>query len=122
MDVSEEQYDEHLFFVDRLTGQVDLVQREVLRLAEEGEDIDELPKWRQPQFEIANGSSRIRTASRVFPPSTTSTTARSCASLRRHYREKGWYSYRTEALREIAIEWCEEHGTDYTDRRPDPID
>ncbi|MCU1232615.1 MAG: hypothetical protein JWP63_582 [Candidatus Solibacter sp.] len=30
-------------------------------------------------------------------------------ALRRNKIEEAWYSFRTEALREIAIEWCEEH-------------
>jgi hypothetical protein len=31
-------------------------------------------------------------------------------NLRRHGIEKAWYAFETAALREIAIEWCEEHG------------
>ena len=26
-----------------------------------------------------------------------------------------WYRYRDEALREIAVAWCEEHGIPYTE-------
>jgi hypothetical protein len=30
-------------------------------------------------------------------------------NVRRHSIEKAWYDFRTEALRQIAIDWCEEH-------------
>jgi hypothetical protein len=30
-------------------------------------------------------------------------------NVRRHGIEKTWYAFRTNALRQIAIEWCEEH-------------
>jgi hypothetical protein len=36
-------------------------------------------------------------------------------TLRRYRREKDWYAYRTEVLRDIAIEWCEENGVAYTE-------
>src|ERR1039457_766308 len=36
-------------------------------------------------------------------------------TLRRYRREKDWYAYREEALRQIAIEWCEENGIEYTE-------
>ncbi len=29
--------------------------------------------------------------------------------IHRHGIEKAWYAFRTEALRQIAIDWCEEH-------------
>jgi len=29
--------------------------------------------------------------------------------LRRHSIEQAWYAYRTEALRQIALDWCEEN-------------
>ncbi|HEY6344301.1 MAG TPA: UPF0158 family protein [Bryobacteraceae bacterium] len=31
-------------------------------------------------------------------------------TLRRYRIEKNWYAFRTDALREIAIEWCEQNG------------
>lgn len=30
-------------------------------------------------------------------------------TLRRHRIEQAWYAFRTEALRQIAIDWCEEN-------------
>jgi hypothetical protein len=34
--------------------------------------------------------------------------AREGDTLRRYRIEKNWYGFRTDALHEIAIEWCEE--------------
>jgi hypothetical protein len=31
------------------------------------------------------------------------------AGVRRHRIEEAWFAFRAEALREIAIDWCEEH-------------
>ncbi len=31
------------------------------------------------------------------------------AAIRRHNIEQDWYKFRSEALRQIAIDWCEEH-------------
>jgi hypothetical protein len=33
--------------------------------------------------------------------------------LRRHRREKDWYAYCDDALRDNAIDWCEENGIEY---------
>ena len=30
-------------------------------------------------------------------------------AIRRHRIEESWYAFRSAALRQIAIEWCEEH-------------
>ena len=34
-------------------------------------------------------------------------------TIRRHNIESQWFDYREEALKEIAIEWCEEHNLSY---------
>jgi hypothetical protein len=34
-------------------------------------------------------------------------------ALRRHRIEQDWYTFRDEALRRIAIEWCEEIGVEW---------
>ena len=31
------------------------------------------------------------------------------SAIRRHNIEQDWYAFRAEALRQIAIDWCEEH-------------
>jgi Uncharacterised protein family (UPF0158) len=32
------------------------------------------------------------------------------SAIRRHRIEQAWYKFREESLKEIAIEWCKEHG------------
>lgn len=34
-------------------------------------------------------------------------------NIRKYNLEQDWYEYRDEALRTIAIEWCEENGIEY---------
>jgi len=34
-------------------------------------------------------------------------------ALRRHRIEQAWFQFRAEALRQIAIEWCEEHEIEW---------
>jgi len=36
-------------------------------------------------------------------------------TLRRYRRERDWFDFKAEALRDIAIDWCEEHGIEYRD-------
>lgn len=36
-------------------------------------------------------------------------------NMRRYNIEEDWYKYRDEALKQIAIEWCEENDIDFTD-------
>lgn len=31
-------------------------------------------------------------------------------TLQRHRIESDWFAFRSEALRQIALDWCEEHG------------
>ena len=31
------------------------------------------------------------------------------AAVRRHHIEPAWFAFRAEALKQIAIDWCEEH-------------
>ncbi|MGA2431716.1 MAG: UPF0158 family protein [Candidatus Acidiferrum sp.] len=38
-------------------------------------------------------------------------------TLRRYRREKEWYAFRDDALGQIAIDWCEENGIEYTEGR-----
>jgi hypothetical protein len=38
-------------------------------------------------------------------------------TLYRYRREKEWFAFREEALRDIAIEWCEKNGIEYVEDR-----
>jgi len=135
----EMQIDEAYSFLDLDTGQVETVSRDLLSAAEEdtGEDPD-LPDWQDEEWKIAKrivstdrflklpdkfdvheweimqefslsvSSERIREdllgaidgkgAFRYFKD-----------TVRRHRIESNWFRFRTDALRQIAIDWCEEH-------------
>ena len=43
----EMQFEEHSNYLDRQTGEVELISRDVLRLVEAGGSADELPEWQQ---------------------------------------------------------------------------
>jgi len=36
-------------------------------------------------------------------------------AIRRHHIEDSWYAFRTDALRQIAIDWCAENGIAWKD-------
>jgi hypothetical protein len=31
------------------------------------------------------------------------------STIRRHHIEQAWFAFRTQGLRQIALDWCEEH-------------
>lgn len=137
VDALEMQFDEMPSFLDLETGQVQTISQDLLGEAEESDDEEEEDE-QDEEWEIAKlivstdrflklpskyevhdwgimeefaqsvGSERIREellraihgagAFRYFKD-----------TLRRHRMEETWYAFRTEALRQIAIEWCEEH-------------
>ncbi len=137
VDALEMQFDEYRSFLDLDTGQVETVSHVLLREAEESDnDEPDLPTWQKPQWEIAKRivstdrfrklptqfevhewaimqdfsysvePDRIRedllhaihgaAAFRIFKD-----------TLRRHRIESAWFAFRTEALRQIALNWCE---------------
>jgi hypothetical protein len=126
-------------YLDLDSGEVTNVSRELLRKAEETPDDEEpdIPEWQKPQWEVAKGifSSRFlrlpdrfdvneweimqdfassmkpgrirdellnaihgRGAFRMFKD-----------AVRRHRIEPAWFEFRAEALKQIAIDWCEEN-------------
>jgi len=38
-------------------------------------------------------------------------------AIRYHDLEREWYAYREQAFRKIAIDWCVEHGLEYTEEK-----
>jgi hypothetical protein len=138
--------DEHFNYVDRQTGEVEMVSREVLGIAEEGGTIDELLGWQEHEFEIAealfadwdrfaklptkydvNEWEIVREFAESAEPERLSEELQDAIhgarafrcfkdTLRRYRREKDWYAYRDESLRQIAIDWCEENGIEYTEK------
>ena len=139
VDALEMQFDEASSFLDLDTGQVEAVSNDLLREAEEsdGEERD-LPAWQTEEWEIAkrivstDRFQRLPTKFDIhewaimqdFSHSVTSSKIREDLlyaihgagafrhfkdTVRRHRIEPAWFEFRTEALKQIAVEWCEEH-------------
>jgi len=141
VDALEMQFDESLSFLDRETGQVETVSRELMSAAEEGEDEGDvdLPEWQTEEWELAKliASSGDRFLSlptkfdvhewaimEEFSQSVKSSGIRADLLhaihgagafrnfkylVRRHNIDKVWFAFRTEALKQIALDWCEEN-------------
>jgi hypothetical protein len=139
VDALEMQFDESSSFLDLDTGEIETVSKDLLSQAEESVDeTPDLPDWQQDEWETAKriastdrflslpskfdvhewalmeefshsvGSSRIREdllnaihGSGVF--------RHFKDTLRGRRIEEDWFAFRTEALKEIALDWCEEH-------------
>jgi hypothetical protein len=147
VDALEMACDEHRYFLDRQTGKVEFVSREVLGIAEEGGTLDDVLQWQEDQFRVAEAIfadwdrfEKLPTkfdlhewdimrafAESVVPERFSRDLQNAIHSsgafrffkdtLRRYRREKEWYAYREAALRDLAIEWCQENDIEYTDER-----
>ena len=133
------QWEEYTTYVDRETGEVHSVSRETMRLLDgeeddEGEEGEEDPEvavarlvletdrmlalpspWDVNEWEIMQefalsmrsddirddllNAIRGKGAFRYFKD-----------TVRRYRIEQGWYDFRDQALREIAIDWCKQYG------------
>ena len=140
VDGLEMQFDEMSSYVDTLTGKVHAVTRDEIREAEEEDeepdpadeefsipwriynmdktivrlpDKHEIHEWSiMQEFSQSVENSRIREellnaihgagAFRYFKD-----------TVRRHHIEQDWYNFRDAALRQIAIDWCEEKQIPY---------
>ncbi len=139
VDALEMQFDESSSFLNLDTGQVETVSHELLGEAEEPGDGDpDLPDWQTGEWEVAkrivstDRFVKLPTKFDVHEWSIMEKFAYSIESdaiqadllnvlrgrgafrffkdtVRRHGIERDWFQFRDEALREIAIEWCEEH-------------
>jgi Uncharacterised protein family (UPF0158) len=140
VDVLEMQFDEYPLFVDRETGRVETVSRDLLHEAEESGDEEgpDLAAGEDEEWEIANlivSTDRFLALPSSFDVhewAIMDDFARSMESdelredflyaihgagafrnfkdtLRRHRIEQTWFAFRTEALRQIAIDWCKEN-------------
>jgi len=139
VDSLEMQFDESSAFLDLDTGQVETVSHDLLREAEDsgGEEPD-LPAWQKHEWEIAkrivstDRFQELPTTFEVHEWAIMLDFSRSVEShavrkdllhaihgpgafrnfkdtLRRHGIESAWFAFRTEALRQIALIWCEEN-------------
>jgi hypothetical protein len=139
----ESQSDESSSFLNKRTGEVVLINDYEMRAAEEGNPLEDFPDWEQDQVRIAREISaetgQYIPLPTKFDIDEYSIMERFCVSLdnqevsdvlydlisgsgafRRFkdaiYRygiEDEWHSYRDNALKEIAIEWCRENNIEF---------
>ena len=141
MDALEMQFEGHSSFLDCVTGEVETVSNDLLSGAEEGEEPD-LPEWQRQEWEAAKqivsttrflklptqfdihewqimrdfadslDSGRIRD-DLLFALHGAGAFRHFKHAIRRYGIESAWCEYRAEALKEIAVEWCEEHRIEW---------
>ncbi|UCC97181.1 MAG: hypothetical protein JSW66_15205 [Phycisphaerales bacterium] len=140
IDGLESQSDESSSFLNKKTGEVVLITDEELSAAEEDEPVEDFPDWQQDQVRmareiVAETGDYIELPTRfdldeyrimerfclsVDDPEMCETLCgliRGSGAFRRfkdavyqHGIESRWNSYRDNALKEIAIEWCRENN------------
>jgi hypothetical protein len=139
IDTLEMQFEESLSYLDLDTGQVVTVSEDLLREAEEhGDEEPEVPDWQRDEWEIAKqivSTARFRPLPAKFDVhewEIMQDFSRSVASdgiredllraihgagafrnfknaVRRLGVESAWFAFRADALRQIALGWCEEN-------------
>jgi hypothetical protein len=138
VDALEMQFDECPSYLDVDTGHVVTVSEDLLREAEESGDEPDLPAWQEDEWEIAKrivSTDRFQ----KFPPkfdvhewAIMQDFSRSLESdsiredllraihgagafrnfkntVRQYGIDSAWFAFRTETLRQIARNWCEEN-------------
>jgi len=139
------QSDENRSFLDKRTGQVVLISEEEQNAAEDDEPIEDFPDWEQDQVRIAketNETNDYIPLPSKFDIHEYSIMERFCLFLNdadtrnifcrlikgsgafRRFKDAiqdygiadDWYNYRNNALREIAIEWCQENSIEFDDK------
>ncbi len=134
----EAQSEDYSQFVDPETGEVHVIEDSLIDKAEAGEEPDQLPEWQQDQWEtikllVETGRFlRLPTqydihewqimenfAYSVELPAIRDELLKALHGrgafrwfkdrIHAHNIQKDWYAYRAEALRQIAIDWCEEN-------------
>jgi len=139
------QSDEMQSFLDKRTGKVVSISDEEMQAAEDDEPIEDFPDWQQDLIRIAREitdetGDYIELPSK-FDINEYSIMERFCLSLNdpeladifyglikgsgafRRFKdaineygiEDDWYSYRNNALKEIAVEWCKENNIEFED-------
>jgi hypothetical protein len=137
VDALEMQFDEYLSFLDLDTGKVKTISCDLIHEADASED-DEDPEDDDPEWQIAKRAAFLDRVLKLptkfdvhewnimqeFSTSVTSARIREelldaidgagafrsfKSAIRRHHIEQDWYTFRADALRQIAIDWCEQH-------------
>ena len=143
IDSLECQSDENHSYLEKRTGKVVLISDEQLCAAEDDEPIEGFPDWQQEQIKIAKEilaetGDYIELPSQ-FDINEYSIMERFCLSIDdpeisdtlyslikgsgafRRFKDAihdygiadDWYNYRNNALKEIAIDWCQEKGIEF---------
>lgn len=137
--------DERNSFLDKRTGEVVSISEEEMQAAEDDEPIEDFPDWQQDFVriakEIADETGNYIALPTKFDIDEYSIMEKFCLSLDdsemsdelysaikgggafRRFKDAiyeygiadDWYKYRNDALKEIAIEWCQENGISYDD-------
>ncbi len=133
------QLDEYSSFLNFETGEVETVSDALLDAAEAGGEDPDLPAWQKQEWEMArqivsarNRFHKLPTKFEVHEWAIMDDFARSIKSngvredlvralhgagafrkfkdaVRRHDIEPTWFAFRAEALKQIAVEWCQEN-------------
>jgi hypothetical protein len=138
------QSDECFSYLNIATGEVVSVTTEELRAAEEEAPLEDFPEWQHDAIRIAGEiieTDHYLPLPDRFEIHEYSIMERFCLSVDdedmrddlcdairgrgafRRFKDRmqlygladAWYRYRDEALREIAVAWCEAHGLQYTE-------
>ena len=139
VDALEMQFGDSSSFLDLDTGQLEIVSHALLREAERsGDEEPNLPTWHKHEWEIAkriictDRFQELPTKFEVHEWGLMQDFSRSVESdsiredllhalhgagafrnfkdtVQRHRIESAWFGFRTEALRQIALIWCEEN-------------
>jgi Uncharacterised protein family (UPF0158) len=138
------QSDEQSSFLNLTTGEVVSVTTEELRAAENEEPLEDFPEWQHDAIRIAKDiveTDHYLPLPDRFEIHEYSIMERFCLSVDdedirddlcnairgrgafRYFKDRiqaygiaeEWYRYRDEALREIAMAWCEAHGIAFTE-------
>jgi len=142
----EAQSDENCAFLNKKTGEVVLISQEEQNAAENDGPIEDLPDWQRDAVnlmkEIIAESHNCVALPSKFDINEYSIMERFCLSLQdtkirdtfcgsikgrgafRRFKDAiheydiadDWYKYRNNALKEIAIEWCQENGIEFEDK------
>jgi hypothetical protein len=130
IDGLEMQTDESTSYLNIKTGEVAIVSDEESSAAEEDKSVDLFPEWQHELIskakEILYSNDYISLPSK-FDVHEYSIMEKYCLSIDddqirdilyysniyEYNLEEEWYKFRDEAIKQIAIEWCEDNGINY---------
>lgn len=139
------QFEGAFTYLNRMTGEIISVSEENLRMVEEEESIEHLPEWQQEElgeaFDIVINFDNYEELPTKYEINEYDMIEDFCYGLCdgrnkdilitaiqgkgafRRFKDhilqlgmdKEWYSYRHECYKELAIEWCKEHGVKWVE-------